>query len=298
MTIISRPYMDENDYTRMRALLIAGYALGGPAFDCTIGDLDWWRSTSDDPDAVAQARLWLDDRDVVGFIWPGKGQVDIISHPRHRALEADMLGWAEQRLREERAGEAEPAKMRAWGFTGDAARNDLLQRHGYQRTDDFLCYHSYALDEPLPEPQLPQGYTLRHVQGEADLEQRVAVHRDAFAPSRMTVAKHQRAMQAPTYRQDLDLVVVAPDGTFAAFCIVWFDPENRFGLFEPVGCHSAHQRKGLGTAILHEGMRRLKALGGQVAYVNGWRDDSAGSRLYKATGFVEVDRNYAWDKAL
>lgn len=298
MTIISRPYNDEDDYAGMRGLLTACYALGGPAVNCTVGDLDWWRSTAEDSEAVTGVQLWLDDGEVVGFIWPGKGQVDIITHPRHQALEEDMLMLAEQRLREERAGEVEPAKMRVWGFTGDAARNDLLQRCGYQRADDFLCYHSYALDGPLPEPRLPQGYTLRHVQGEADLDQRVAVHRDAFAPSRMTVAKHQRAMRAPTYRQDLDLVVVAPDGTFAAFCIVWFDSENRFGLFEPVGCHTAHQRKGLATAILREGMRRIKAAGGEVAYVNGWRDDSSGSRLYKATGFAEVDRNYAWEKAL
>lgn len=55
----------------------------------------------------------------------------------------------------------------------------------------------------------------------------VAVHRNAFAPSRMTVEKYRRIMNAPTYRPDLDLVVVAPDGTFAAFCIVWFDEVNR-----------------------------------------------------------------------
>jgi mycothiol synthase len=298
MTIISRPYANEDDYARMRALLTTSYALD-PVVYCMVGDLDWWRSTAEDTDSIAKTQLWLDDHDnLVGFAWPGKGQVDIIAHPHQRAVEEDILAWAEQRLREERAGEDEPAKMRAWGFAQDATRTDLLQRHGYQRTDDFLRHHSYALDGPLAEPQLPEGYTLRHIEGPADLEQRVAVHRDAFAPSRMTIAKHQRAMRAPTYRQDLDLVVVAPDGTFAAFTIIWFDAANRFGLFEPVGCHSSHQRRGLGTAILREGMRRIKALGGHTAYVNGWRDDSAGSRLYDATGFQEVDRIYAWDKAL
>lgn len=226
MTIISRPYNGEDDYTRMQTLLTVGYALDGPAVYCTIGDLDWWRSTSDDPDAIAQAQLWLDDRDVIGFVWPGKGQVNIITHPHHRAIEEQMLTWAEQRRPDTPPAEGQPLRLRVGSLTRDAARNALLQRRGYQRTDDFFRCHSYLLDGPLPEPQLPPGYTLRHLQGEADLDQRVAVHRDAFAPSRMSVAKHQRAMSAPTYRQDLDLIVVAPDETFAAFSIVWFDPTN------------------------------------------------------------------------
>src|SRR5207248_840451 len=108
----------------------------------------------------------------------------------------------------------------------------------------------------LPVPVPPPGYALRHVRGEADLERRVAVHRDAFAPSRMTVAKHRAVMGAPTYRPELDLVAVAPDGSFAAYCIAWFDAANRLGVFEPVGCHSAHRRLGLATAVMREGLRR------------------------------------------
>jgi mycothiol synthase len=292
-----RLYADETDYARMRALLVATYRDGGEPVYCTVGDLDWWRFTSSNPDAIRDVALWSAGDDVIGWAWPQGNQVDMVSHPHYRAVEDEMLAWAEQRLRDQAAAD-ESVRLRIWSDTGDAMRNALLQRRGYQRTSEFFVYHSYALNRPVPAPRLPHGYTLRHVAGEADLEQRVAVHRDAFAPSKMTVAKHRAVMHAPTYRADLDLVVVAPDGSFAAYCIVWFDAENRMGLFEPVGCHSAHRRRGLGMAVLYEGMRRLQRLGAQTASVLSLRDDSAGALLYRAAGFHEVDRNYAWEKQL
>jgi GNAT superfamily N-acetyltransferase len=113
----------------------------------------------------------------------------------------------------------------------------------------------------------------------------------------MTEAKHRAVMRSPTYRPDLDLVAVAPEGSLAAFTLVWYDPLARLGLFEPMGCHPDHQRRGLATALLYEGLRRLASRGAQVAYVNAWGTDPAAS-LYQAAGFVEVARNYAWEKEM
>jgi predicted N-acetyltransferase YhbS len=132
--------------------------------------------------------------------------------------------------------------------------------------------------------------------GAADWEARVAVHRAAFHPSKLTLAKYQEARRAPTYRPDLDLVAVAPNGDYAAFTILWFEPENRVALFEPVGCHPDWQRRGLGRAVLYEGLRRLYELGAMRAHVGSWLDDSAGAKLYGAAGFHLVDRWYEWHK--
>ncbi len=297
MPVTSRPYRDEGDYARMRALLVDLYRLAGPAVYCTVGDLDWWRATDDDPAAVARTRLWTDDTGaVVGLAWPGGEQVDLIAHPRHRALEGAMLAWAERRRLD---GAASPVALTAWAFDGsDTGRQALLRDRGYARADYALNYRDRSLDGPPPEPRLPPGYTLRHVRGEEDIERRVAVHRDAFAPSRMTAAKHRAVLRAPTYRPDLDLVAVAPDRTFAAFCIVWFDEANRIGVFEPVGCHSAHRRRGLARALLDEGLRRLQRLGARAAYVNSHGAEAAANALYESAGFRLVARNCAWRKTL
>ncbi len=91
-------------------------------------------------------------------------------------------------------------------------------------------------------------------------------------------------------------MAVAPNGDFAAYCTIWFEPENRVALYEPVGCHPDYQRRGLGRAVLYEGMRRLRELGAMRAHVGSWLDNSAGAMLYRAAGFQLIDRFYEWHK--
>ncbi len=297
MTITSHPYSGEDDYARMRALLFTIRADSGSPMYCTVGDLDWWRYQLDDP-AKAPAHLWIDELGTpVGFTWlNNRGEVDLIVHPRYRAIEDEMLAQAEHEQRGRQADAGQAATLTAWAYTHDGERQAVLRRRGYERTETNLCHRGRRLDEPVPTSMLPAGYIVRSVRGEVDVEERVAAHRDAFAPSRMTTAKHRAIMQAPTYRSDLDLVVVAPDGAFAAFCIVWFDAVNKIGVFEPVGTHSAHRRLGLATALLREGMRRLQVLGAHTAYLtsDGRPGAVAATGLYESVGFGVIDRNYFW----
>ena len=59
MSIIARPIEGEDDYQRVRRMLIAAIADNERHY-CSVGDLDWWRFTSNDPDPLGTARLWLD----------------------------------------------------------------------------------------------------------------------------------------------------------------------------------------------------------------------------------------------
>jgi ribosomal protein S18 acetylase RimI-like enzyme len=97
----------------------------------------------------------------------------------------------------------------------------------------------------------------------------------------------------PAYRQDLDCVVEAPDGSIAAYTLAWLGEENRVGELEPVGTHEDHRRRGLGRAVNLFALRRLRDEGATTALV-ACRGDAAypiPCKLYESVGFREIARH-------
>jgi mycothiol synthase len=299
MNYTQRFYEGETDYAAMRRLIADSYKLAAPHSYMLLGDLDWWRALLAEPEAfLPTIPLWFADDTLVGFVWPREGNGELFTHPHHRAVEEHMVAYAEQHLRTP-ATAAKPAALTLVSLQSDTRRNELLTACGLVRMDSFLASHILDLSQPTPTPQLPEGFTIRDMTGAlsaAEIEARVNVHRAAFHPSKFTAAKYALTRSSPTFRPDLDLVAVAPNGDFAAYCTLWFEPENRVALYEPVGCHPDYQRRGLGRAVLHEGALRLRELGAVRAHVGSWREDSAGAMLYRAAGFQLIDRFYDWRK--
>lgn len=136
----------------------------------------------------------------------------------------------------------------------------------------------------LYEPRLPAGFTLRPVAGEHEAQLVAEVHNGAFG-SDWSGAEYLKVMRTPGFDPNRELVVVAPDGRFAAFVVVWFDPISRTGLFEPVGCHRDFRRRGLTKALMFAGMARMKEAGMETALVGYESTNEAASKLYKSAGF-------------
>lgn len=294
-----RPYSNEEDYDRMRRLLVDIYALNGPPVYCTVGELDWWRCLSLGGNTLAQVQLWLDDEQhVMGYIWPESGATFVLFiHPKHPELVDDMLDWVEQNGVSFSPVKDDLLEMSISCSSSDRILQRALEQRGYERGGDYFCFRSRKLSGSIPSPQLPPGYSIRSMQTDTDLDARVEVHRAAFSPSRMTLEKYRILTGFPTYRRDLDLVAVAPDGSFAAFAVLWLDEANRAATFEPVGTHPDHRRLGLGKALLNEGCRRLRDLGVKIAHTQSFGGDFCATRLYQSAGLVEVDRIYDWKKS-
>jgi ribosomal protein S18 acetylase RimI-like enzyme len=298
MPIHSRMYVSEVDYERMRQLVIDIYALCGPLVYATPGDLDWWRFPHDDQGEITGARLWFDDRErLVAFAWPSRGQVDIVVHPDDADLYEATLSWAEDKRSRAGGADGDTPTLTAWAFENDDARRTILLARGYEPTDEILCHRARRLDTPIPIPfpRLPAGYRLDHIHDNL-IESRAAAQRNAFQSTKMTAAKYRQLKNAPTYRPDLDLVILDPAGEVAAFALVWFDESNRAGTFEPVGTRFDHQRRGLAQALLEAGMKRLQEFGAETAVVLSREGSEAANRLYDSVRMHVVGRNIAWTK--
>jgi len=214
--------------------------------------------------------------------------LDLLIHPDHRGgvLEAALLAEGERAVRALlRAAGVEAASVGSEAMDRDAARREALARLGYAPAGGpSMLYTTRSLRDPIPESVLPAGFSIRSVAGEGEVEAVCAVHNGAFTP-KWFPEKYLAVMRTPGFEIERELVVVAPDGRFAAFLIYWVDPVSRGGLFEPVGCHRAFQRRGLAKALMYEGMRRMVARGMEGAIVKHNADNPSAVALYHSAGF-------------
>jgi mycothiol synthase len=216
------------------------------------------------------------------------GQPRLRGGDRWREIAASMLRWADGK---HLADPVATAPLSIAELVTDTLFADFITASGFARNDaPMMRFHRRSLAREIPEPDLPSGYTIRSIVSEDEYEERVESHREVWSPSKFTVDGYRQLRSSPGYDPELDLVVVAPDGDFAANTICWHDEVNRSGEFEPVGTRAAYRGMGLAKALLHEGMRRLRACGCEMAYVNTTEDREAACRLYLSAGFEIVNR--------
>jgi ribosomal protein S18 acetylase RimI-like enzyme len=170
-----------------------------------------------------------------------------------------------------------------------------LERRGFVREADVLIRNERTLDDPIPDLALPDGFTIRAACGAAEAGPLAAVHHAAFN-SAWTEAEYRVLTESTGYVAENEWVVVAPDATFAAFCIIWADPVNKTGLFEPVGADARFRRRGLTRALMYAGMRRLKTLGIETAIIMFEDENVAAKSLYHSIGFRETNRLRRYQK--
>lgn len=97
--------------------------------------------------------------------------------------------------------------------------------------------------------------------------------------------------------------MVAPDGTFAAFCDSQIHQENndlsgrKYGLINPLGTLPSFRRMGLGRNILLSALQLLKVQGMETAMLYVDADNLSGAtRLYESVGFQKINTQIAYTK--
>jgi mycothiol synthase len=288
MTLQLRPYAGLDDLQKMKELIVRGRKISPHSIFPHIGDLDWWlfygAAVKNEP-FEETVTLWEDGNRLMAWArLELKDAYDLIIDPSLRGTpeEAHIHAWAEAKI----TAHLKQADQR-FGYivwADETERRKLLEAQGYV-SEDFMVYFTPSLDKPLPTPVLPDGFHFIEAMRPEWADRRAEVHFNAFSPSRMTAAAYTHFMTAPEYDPSLDVVVAAPDGTFASFAMCWLDAETGIGSFEPVGTRDSMQRKGLGRAALYEGLRRMKARGMSVVTVLTNADDPGNIAFYKSASF-------------
>ena len=236
-----------------------------------VGDVAWGLRQHEGREHEWKIRLWVEDGRVVAWSWlkqDGRGRLEHDVHPGYLHLLDEILD--------------EPAARVAFAFEDDAERRAALERHGFAHPGDVMHYLVRDLPEPPERPRLPDGFRCRTA-GLADLAERVSIHREVWAPSRVTESSYEQVRAEWPYRESLDCVVEAPDGRFAAYCLCWPDDEHRVGEFEPVGVRPEFRRRGLGAAVCTFALCRLHEEGGRRAIV--YCATPPACALYESVGF-------------
>lgn len=234
--------------------------------------------------------IWEDRGTIVAWALvqpnhPGfDAQVDPDVRRRRPELETEVIVWAETRtweLLQERGSSVDALVTDA--FDGDDLRIDHLKALGWAAGHDAAVLTMRSLAS-VPEPVVPDGHAIRPVSGVEEAEAVAEVHSASFG-STWLPGQYRSVMESPGYDPHRELVAVAPDGSLAGFTVMWFDERNGVGLFEPVGVHHNHRRRGLGAALLGVGMGRMRDARLSRAMVMYEESNPASGPLYRGMGF-------------
>lgn len=300
---ISRNYQS-GDYEKIICFLRELYKLNDNQY--WLMAQHWDNYENDDENELRewheQIRVWEDNNKIVAVASTAYNfGVYLDIHPDYYNLTGEMIEWAEtiewvdNELVTSKDGKKE---VYIWSTESNKYRNKVLTARGYIKPEVPIYLNEQCLDKEIEKPQVPEGYIVRSMSEDIELLKRYEIGYKAFNSVEEYVPSISEGfyarINAPMYRKDLDIVTEYKDGTLTSCCILWYDEETKTGVFEPVGTHPDHRRKGLAKAGMLEAMNRLKELGATTAYVNCYGDERLA--FYTSTGFENYDKGYFWKK--
>lgn len=245
---------------------------------------------------AANVGIWTDATGAIaGVVIPEyPGGVFLQSTPGDVDRQREMLTWAV-------AGQTQTTAegqrwLEVWIADNDAELQGVARELGFTPTSHHqIRRHQILESSPSSLPTLPDGYTVRGIESDADYPRMADLLNAAFGRDFHSAEEYRNfATLAPSYRPELEIVVVAPDGSFAAHAGFTAHPEQSFVVVEPVCTHPDHQNLGLARVAMTEGLSRCRALGIRDAFIEAWYSNPVSNHVYQQMGFTNPVSEYIW----
>lgn len=256
------------DYHKVRDFLIRlGYA------EFTHARWDWMTTHGClDQSAVGRIGIWEVKDAIVGLATFDchLGVAFCLTLPEYAALKKEILLYSLENL-------AKNGEFQVVIADSDVAFQDIAAGLGLVATEDKESDAVFYIDKTSTNYTLPEGFRITTMKETYDLYQYRRVlwkgfnhelnGEGNFSFTKDDEQEAEAEMIRPNVNLDLKVAVVAPDGNFAAYCGMWYDPEAGYAVIEPVATDPDYRRMGLGKAAVLEGIRRVGALGAKKAFV-------------------------------
>ncbi len=235
----------------------------------------------------ANTRLWFDDDQPVAWAY-----VDEFNNlwweldsQYGELIGGELIELGETCIRK-KLGKRETATLDTNCREDYAERISFLRQHGFKQTGGFNISMTRQLLEPIPAPTLQLGFVIRPIAGIEEAEAVATTHRAAFATEYMTTENRLIIMNTSGYDPSLDLLVVTPDGTIAAYCTCSVNDQTKIGNTDPIATHPSYQRIGLAHGLLLMGLKLLKERGMMSAHLGTSGENLAMQKTAKSVGFT------------
>jgi GNAT superfamily N-acetyltransferase len=279
------------DYYKVRAFFIK---LGYAEFTYTRWD---WMATHGylDKTAVGRTGLWEDDGEIVGVAtFDCKlGVAFCLALPKYVYLKKELLLYGKDNL-------SKDGEFGVIIADTDFEFQDIAASLGFIATDHKENDAIFYLDKTSTEYALPEGFHITTMKDTYDLYQYRRVLWKGFnhelngeGEFRFSKEKEQDSkeeMIRPNVDLSLKVAVVAPDGNFAAYCGMWYDPEAGYAVIEPVATDPDYRKIGLGKAAVLEGIKLVGELGAKKALVG------SSQQFYYSIGLRPFSTSTMWRK--
>lgn len=295
MELISRNYTKDfgisNDYFKIRDFLLK---LG----DCEFVYARWdWMITHThlEVENLDKIKIWENQNEIVALVIFDTvlGTGYCLTLPEYTYLKREMLIYAEEHLKKDN-------HFNIVIPNGDDEFQKIAQDLGYIVADDSehdaIIYadsnnFEYTLPEGLRITSMADGYNSyeyrkilwkgfnHEVNGEGRL-----VYTDA------DTKRVDLEMKRPNVDLSLKLAVINQEGEFVAYCGMWFDSKADFALIEPLATIPEYRNKGLGKALVYEGIKRVIQQGAKKVLVGSC------NQFYYKIGMLPYKESAIWEK--
>lgn len=246
---------------------------------------------------IGRIGLWFENVSVVAVATFDcqMGTTYLMVLPGYEYLRGEMIAYAEQHLN---PGSAFNLAIP----DGDSDFQNIAAGRGFIPTPHREYIAAFYPDETLTTYNLPNGFSITDLAETFDARQyhRVlwkgfnheangeGLFESAWVPSPF----NDVFFEHPHIDRSLKIAAVDPDGNFAAFCGMWYDAAAGHGVVEPVAVDPDYRLKGLGRAVVLEGIKRVAARGAHIVFVG------SEQQFYYSIGFRPFVTATFWKKQL